>query len=111
MGAGIWDAVRRGGPRRIRASLSPARIVTVTDRTTEDAALANLAVDPGVAVRQLAAGFDGRGHADPDATWHSGIKSFYLRIWLLQIDGYLMMDDALVRPAIPPCGLPRPQGS
>ncbi len=74
MGAGIWDAVRTGGPRHIRASLVPARIVTVTDRTTEDAALANLAADPGVAVRRLAAGFDGRGHADPDATWHSGDK-------------------------------------
>jgi len=29
----------------------------------------------------------------------AAMKSFYLRIWLLQIDGYLMMSDALVPPA------------
>ena len=78
VGAETWDIARRGGPRHIRARRVPARIVTGTGRTTEDAALANLAADPGAAARQLTVGIDGPGHANPDATWHSTIKDVLL---------------------------------
>ncbi len=76
--AETWYVVPREGPRRIRTCRVPARIVTGTDRTTEDAAVANLAADPGAAARQLAAGFDGPGHADSDATWHAAVRDVLL---------------------------------